>query len=113
MRRVLFVRSVSFLLLALAVGLGPGLALAEARAHTESGQQQGHGRRDHFETRGGQDHDDRCAVGIASAPAKPSPAAPATVRAPLAQARLGVWVTRAALPADPVRLHPSRGPPVR
>lgn len=113
MRRLLFVRLVAFLLLTLAVGMGPGVALAEARAHAETGQQQAHGQREHFEARGGQDHADHCAVGVASAAAKPSPAVPATVRAPLVSARAVALVPCLVLPSDPVRLHPTRGPPAR
>ena len=110
MPRLFLRRFVSLLLTVAAVATGPGLTLAEAKAHADKGQQD-HSRREHFEALGGQDHSDRCTVGIAAPPARPSPAGSSSVRAPKicsvapAPTRIDLASSNAA------RFHPSRGPP--
>ncbi|MGH7559630.1 MAG: hypothetical protein ACRENB_01290 [Gemmatimonadales bacterium] len=110
MRRPLVRRLISLLLFATAVAMGPGLALVEARAHAGL-ERSGHGRRDHFEARGGQDHDDRCASGIASSPANPSPVARGGIRSPLPAVICPAPTGPLLLSSLTKTLPPSRGPP--
>jgi hypothetical protein len=103
-------RVVSLLLTAALVATGPGLALVEARAHAEHGQQD-HSRREHFEALGGQDHSDRCTVGIASPPARPSPVGFSSVRAPKICSVIPAPTRIDLASSNAARFHPSRGPP--
>jgi hypothetical protein len=72
---------VSVVLLATAAAGGPGLTFSEIWQHSQR-LKPGHGHRDHFEARGGQDHDDRCEIGLVSAPARAPSAGSAELRLP-------------------------------
>jgi len=100
----------SLLLTATALAGGPGLTLSEAWQHAHR-TGPGHGHRAHFEARGGQDHDDRCEIGLISAPARvPSPGA-AELRLPTPEPK--ALVQQLVFSAAEVVgfLPPSRAPP--
>ncbi len=101
----------ALLLAATSVVGGPGLSLLEAYVHA-SRQTPGHGPREHFEARDGQDHSDRCGVGLASAPARTAVDASSELRV-LEPARSGSRPPEAVRSARPAASLPlSRAPPL-
>jgi len=105
-----FRRFGAFLLLGIALAGGPGLTALEVWSHTERNASP-HGPRPHFETQGGQDHSDRCEIGLIASPARASVGECSILR-------LGRGTTAPLHAVDPARavpaprlLPPSRAPP--
>ncbi len=101
---------VSFLLTATALAGGPGLSLSEAWQHTHrTGSRHGHYA--HYEAKGGQDHDDRCEIGLTSAPARAPVAGSAELHLPTPEPK-ALTKQLVSSPGNIVRLlPPSRAPP--
>jgi len=90
---------------------GPGQTALEAYQHTHRSAP-GHGHRDHYEQRGGQDHDDVCRIWRNSAPA-PTPDVPATkVRLPDPTSVVLCGTLTSFVAGFSHRLPPSRAPPL-
>jgi hypothetical protein len=101
---------VSFLLTATALAGGPGLTLGEAWQHTHR-TGPAHSHYAHYEARGGQDHDDRCEIGLISVPARAPSAGSAELRLPTPEPKaLAEQLVSSAAQVTGL-LPPSRAPP--
>jgi hypothetical protein len=108
-RRVSRVFGAVLLLVSAAAG-GPGLTALEIWSHLEAGASP-HGAWPHFETQEGQDHGDRCEIGLLSSPARASIGGCLVLRTG-AEALVSVPTSDPSPRAQaPALLPPSRAPP--
>jgi len=108
--RQLRTRLVSFLLTATALAGGPGLTVSEAWQHTHR-TGPAHSHYAHYEAKGGQDHDDRCEIGLISAPARAPSAESAELRLAEPQPKVLTQQLESPLVQIVALLPPSRAPP--